>query len=368
MIELKDLTSKRLKIAIILVPMLLATAYYTIFAADRYVSESSVALQRSGGDMSALPGAALMLAGLGAPDRSETLYLLQYMRSLALLKELDAKLNLRKHYEAERLDLLSRLWGGTSQERFLDYYRSRVAVSVDDASSTLTVRVQGFQPAFAQQLNKAILAASERFVNEMAHSLARERLDFGEHELSRAADRLQAARTEVLAFQNKNGLLDPRVQAEASGALSAQMQASISKSEAELRGLRSFMTEDSPQVKALRAQIAATQVQLEAERTRATGGGAQSDHLGELALEFQALRMRAEFALDAYKITLSAIETARVEATRKAKSLVVIEPPSLPETAEYPRRLYDLATLLVVCSLIYLVTRLVIATIREHQD
>lgn len=368
MIELKDLTARRLKLVIIVVPFVLATIYLTIFAANRYVSESTVALQQAGNDMSSIPGAALMLAGLSSPSRSETLYLLQYVQSLALLKELDAKLDLRKHYESERLDVFSRLWGGSSQETFLDYYRSRVEAVLDDASSTLTVRVQGFDPAFAQSVNKAILEASERFVNEMSHSQAREKLNFSETELKRAAEKLQNARTEVLAFQAKNGFLDPTTQAEASGALSAQMQATISKSEAELRGLRSFMTEDAPQVKALRAQIDATQAQLEVERARATGVGARSDRLGALALDFQGLRMKADFALDAYKVALLAIESARIEATRKVKSLVVIQPPTLPETAEYPRRLYDLATVLVVCLLIYLVTRLVIATIREHQD
>ncbi len=368
MIELKDLTPRRLKFAIIVVPFVLATIYLTVFAANRYVSESTVALQQAGNDMSSVPGAALMLAGLSSPSRSETLYLLQYVQSLVLLKELDAKLDLREHFESERLDVVSRLWDGSSQETFLDYYRSRVEAVLDDASSTLTVRVQGFDPVFAQKLNKAILEASERFVNEISHAQAREKLDFGELQLKQAAEKLQSARTEVLAFQAKNGFLDPTIQAEASGALSAQMQASISKSEAELRGLRSFMTEDSPQVKALRAQIDATQAQLEVERARATGVGARSERLGALALEFQGLRMKADFALDAYKVALLAIESARIEATRKVQSLVVIQPPTLPETAEYPRRLYNLATLLVVCLLIYLVTRLVIATIREHQD
>ena len=368
MIELKDLTPRRLQLVIIALPMLLTALYFTVFAANRYVSESTVALQQAGSDMSSLPGAALMLAGLGSPSRGETLYLVQYVQSLALLQELDAKLNLRKHFEAERLDVFSRLWGGASQEQFLDFYRNRVEVVLDDASSTLTVRVQGFDPAFAQQVNKAILDASERFVNEMSHSLAREKLNFGEQELARSAQRLQDARTDVLAFQTKNGFLDPSIQADASGALSAQMQASISKSEAELRGLRSFMTEDAPQVKALRAQINATQTQLEVERARATGTGGQSERLGALTLDFQGLRMKAEFALDAYKVALIAIESARIEATRKVQSLVVIQPPTLPETAEYPRRLYNLATLLIVCLLIYMVTRLVIATVREHQD
>lgn len=368
MIGLKDLTPRRLQIIIIGIPMLLATIYFTLFAANRYVSESTVAILHASNDASSLPGAALLLAGLSSPTRSEALYLRQYMRSLALLNLLDEKLDLRKHYEAEKLDALTRLWGGASQERFLDYFRTRVEVAVDEAAETITVRVQGFDPAYAQALNKAILKEGERFVNEMSHSLAREKLSFAEGELARAGEHLQNATTEVLAFQNQHSLLDPSIDAQASGALSAQMQASITKSEAELRGLRSFMTEDAPQVKALRAQIKGTQAQLEVERARATGTSKQSERLGALSIEFKSLRMRAEFALDAYKVALVAIESARMEVARKLTSLVVIEPPTLPETAEYPRRLYSLVTLLVVCLLLYAVSRLMIATIREHQD
>ena len=33
---------------------------------------------------------------------------------------------------------------------------------------------------------------------------------------------------------------------------------------------------------------------------------------------------------------------ARIESTRKLKSLVLVESPALPESAEYPRRVYSL--------------------------
>jgi capsular polysaccharide transport system permease protein len=366
--DLKAFTPRRLKLALIALPLLLAVLYFTVFAADRYVSESTVALQLAGNDAPAVPGAALLLAGLTPPSREETLYLRQYMHSLGLLSALDARLGLRKHYEGQQRDFAARLWGGTSQEEFLDHYRNRVEVTMDELSATLTVRVQGFEPAFAQKVNQAILEASERFVNEMSHKLAREKLGFAEGELARAGERLQQAKAELLAFQGKNRLLDPAVQAQASGALVAEMQATITKAEAELRGLRTFLNDDAYQVKALRAQIAATQAQLDVERARATGSGKHSDRLGALTADFQGLQMKAEFALDAYKLALGAVENARIEATRKLKSLVVIEAPTLPETAEYPRRLYNLATLLVACLLLYGVVRLVLATIREHQD
>jgi capsular polysaccharide transport system permease protein len=366
--DLKAFTPTRLKLVIVALPVLLALLYFVLIAADRYVSESTVALRQAGSDAASLPGAAMLLAGLSPSSHEDTLYLQQYIHSLGLLQRLDAKLNLRKHYEAEPLDVLARLRGETKQEAFLDYYRDHVDVVLDEVSSTLTVRAQGFKPDFAQALNKAVLEESESFVNELSHKLARERLSFTESELSRAEDRLQAAKAEVLAFQAKNKLLDPTVQAQASGALTADMQVSISRAETELRQLRTFLNDDAYQVRALQSQIDALRTQLTREGARATGSGKQSDRLGQLAIEFQGIQMKAEFALDAYKMALVAAESGRIEAIRKIKSLVVIEPPTLPETAEYPRRIYDLATILVGCLLLYGVARLVIATIREHQD
>ncbi|MFO1207542.1 MAG: capsular biosynthesis protein, partial [Burkholderiales bacterium] len=94
----------------------------------------------------------------------------------------------------------------------------------------------------------------------------------------------------------------------------------------------------------------------------------RSERLNELALEFKALELQAEIALDAYKAALAAVEASRIEASRKLKALVVIEPPTLPERADYPRRWYNFVTLLVGCLLLLAVVRLVISTIQEHQD
>jgi capsular polysaccharide transport system permease protein len=371
MISLQALTPGRLKLAVIALPLALATVYFTVFATDRYVSESVVALQQSGNETAAqVPGAALLLAGITPPSREDTLYLRQYIGSLGLLQQLEPQLGLRKHYEGGGIDFFARLWRGASQEDFLEYWRKRVEVTMDELSSTLTIRVQGFDAMYAREVNRAVLAASEQFVNELSHKLAREKLDFAEGELKRAAQKLQAARGEMLTYQARNKLLDPLVQAQASGAIVAELQGSITRAEAELRALRSFLNDDAAQVRTLRTQIDAMRAQLEAERGRAIGqgNGRRSEKLNELAAEFQGLQMQAEFALDAYKLSLAAVENARIDTTRKLKSLSVIEPPTLAETAEYPRRLYNLATVLVAAFLLYSVARLVIATIREHQD
>ncbi len=367
---LKSLTPARLQILVVAVPMAIAAVYFGLFAADRYVSISAVGLRSSAGETAALAGVATLLTGVSAPGREDTFYLRDYMTSLGLLKRLDERLGLRAHYEAPLRDPVFRLWGWSTQEDFLDYYRSRVTVTMDELSSALTVRTEGFDPQFAHKVNSVILEESERFVNDYSHRIARDNLAFAETELARAGQRLQKAKAELLTFQNKNQLLDPTAQAQASGVLTADLQAQISKSEAELRGMRTYLNEDAPQVTALRTQLRSLQEQLALERRRATSGDndKRSERLNSMAVDFQGLQLQAEVALDAYKIALTAVEAARIESTRKLKSLVVIEPPSMPEKAEYPRRWYNLLTLLVGSLLLLAIVRLVLATIQEHQD
>jgi capsular polysaccharide transport system permease protein len=366
---LKALSPARLKWLLIVLPMVLGALYYGLLAADRYESVATVGLRQAGGDGGgALSGAAVLLTGVASPAREDTLYLREYVHSLGLLLRLETRLKLREHYQAPKSDPIYRLWADSPREDFLEYYRKRVTVSLDDMSSTLTLRVQGFEPAFAQALNAAILEESERFVNEYSHKIARDNLAFADGELERAGQRLQKARSALLGFQNKYSLVDPAQQAQAAGLLTTDLQAQISKAETELRNLRSFLQEDAPQVRTQRTQLNSLRAQLSSERQRATGDSKRSDRLNALAIDYQGLQLQAEVAQDAYKTALMGVEAARVESTRKLRSLVVIEPPSTPESAEYPRRFYSLLTLLAGCILIFGVARLTLATIQEHQD
>ena len=225
------LSPRTLKIAIIGVPLLLTAIYLAFFAADRYVSESTLAVRQGGAEGVALPGAAMLMAGLTPPSREDTLYVQRYIHSLALLQKLDAELKIREHFATTHWDLLHRVWRGSSQEDFLRYYRSRVQVTFDDVASLLTVRVEGFDPEFAQLLNRRILEESERFVNEYSQQIAREHLQFAEGELKNAAKRVEQAKSKVLEFQSQNRQLDPIFQAEASGALAAELLATKARLE-----------------------------------------------------------------------------------------------------------------------------------------
>lgn len=353
-------------------PMLAGLLYHGLLAGDRYVSTTVVSVRRAGHDSSAASGLSMLLPG-ASMSQEDTRYLREYLHSQGLLLRLEPELHLRAHYGEPRHDLLQRLPPDASQEDLLEYWRRRVELSLDEVSGLLSVRVQAFDAEQAQRINQALLREAEAFVNGISHRIADEQLAFARSELERAETQLTASQRSLVEFQTRHRLLDPQADAQASGQRAAELRARLSKLEAELSAKRAFLHEDAPDLVTLKAELAAVRQQVGRETQGATSAGAGSaagpgDALNRLAVSFHDLKTRAGLADGAYRSALAAVEATRIEASRKVKSLVVIEPPTRPETAEYPRRLYELATLLLLCLAVFGIAHLALATVREHRD
>ena len=117
--RLVAISSRALLLALVVVPVLVYGVYLLAVASERYVSESVIAVRQAGADGGNVPGAALLLAGLNPPSREDTLYLKAFVHSLALARELDAKLGLRGHFATPRADWPYVLAADASQEDFL---------------------------------------------------------------------------------------------------------------------------------------------------------------------------------------------------------------------------------------------------------
>jgi capsular polysaccharide transport system permease protein len=366
---LEWLSPGNLRLGIIIAPWLAAAAYMGAFAADRYVSESMVVVRQEGSGVAVPSGLDALSAMFGSTAASrEDQYMLQaHILSMDMLRQVNEELDLRNAYSSPGLDFIFRMADAATQEEFLAYYRSRIEVLVDDTSGLLTIRTQGFSPEIAQAVNQEVVAISEQFINESSHRLAREQMSFAELELEKARARLDAVRSRLLAFQEEHSVLDPTAQAAANTGLTAELQAMQARYEAELKGLLAYLNDDAPQVEALQAQIGGIRDQLQAERRRSVTN-IEGVSLNVLAGRYQELLAELEFVSDGYRGALIALETARIESTRKLKSLVLVETPALPESAEYPRRLYTLTALLMALTLLYGIGRLIVATIEDHLE
>jgi len=116
----------------------------------------------------------------------------------------------------------------------------------------------------------------------------------------------------------------------------------------------------------VQARVDALTEQLAQEQRRLTG--TDKDAMNEVTARYMDVQTQATLAADIYKTGLISLEQARVEAYRKLKHLLVITQPTQAQDAEYPRRLYNLATIGVLLCLFYGLIVMGLATLREHQD
>ncbi len=339
--------------------------YNLFWVSSRYVTETSVYVKSTNENTAILPTIPLVPGGLGGASQ-DALLLRSYIHSADMLAALDARLDLRSHYASRDWDFFSRMTTGASEEVFLHYFREHLTVVIEAESNILTIKSQGFTPEFSQALAAAVLERAEVYINSVSQKIAVQEIAFVEQELDRARKAVSESRGAVLAFQTENELLDPVATGAAVQAVVNDMQGELVRLEAEEKVLTSYLQGDAAQLVSIRDRIAGIRNQLEQERDKFAGQGDQS--INQVNARFEELRLSFEFATDIYKGTLQTLEQARVESYRKLKHLVVVQSPQVPDSALLPSKLYNLATLFVILNLIYGITAMVIATIREHRD
>jgi capsular polysaccharide transport system permease protein len=345
---------------------LLAAGYWLIVASDRYVSEARVIIQRS--DLSS--GQAMdftsLLSGVAGGNRPDQLLMRDHMISLDMLRKLDTQLQLRQHYSSQG-DWLSRLWDAQAPlEKFLDYFRSRVSVELDEYAGVLSIKAQAYTPEMAQAITAAMVADGEDTMNAMAHALAREQVNFLEGQVATMGERAQAKRIAVLAYQNRKGLVSPQATAENVATIVNRLEAQLAELQTRRNTLLGYLQPGSANVVELNLQINAVQKQIGTEKARLTAPGGQT--LNAAVEEFQRLQMEAEFAQQVYQTALTALERGRVEATRTLKKVSVLQSAGMPEFPLEPRRLYNLLVFVLTAFLLAGVLQLLGAIVRDHKD
>ena len=342
----------------------IAVLYFGVMVSDRYVSRADVLVKQA--DQIKMLPEALSILGVGGSSHQDVLLIQDYLQSWDLLSTLDQELDLKGHYQSHQADFFSRLSGDASREDFIEYYRKHLTLHLDDLSGVLTIELQTFDPDYSQRVVTLMLKESEQFINRLGHKMALDQLAFVEKEADRAYQRVQTEKNKVLAFQNSHQLLSPESTSSAQVGMINQIEAELVRQQTELKRLKSYMKSTAPQVVAVETSVNALNKQLQQEQGKLTG--VDKDAMNEITASYQEVQARASLAADFYKTSLISLEQARVEAYRKIKHLLVISQPTLADKAEYPRRLYNLATVGVLLCLFYGLVVMGLATLREHQD
>ena len=347
---------------VVLAPTLLAAIYFGLIASPLYVSEAHVTI-RSTKQQSTSLIEAVVTQGAGVNLATETELVADYLRSRDLLNRIENQVGFRERYATYQADFFSRLEPGASREEAHKYFQQVVQVS-DAGSGLLEIKVKAFTAADAHTVIQAAISAAEVVVNQLSDQAQADALTAAEAEVTRALDRVTDALGAIAAFQQAKGDIDPRRSAEAILAVVAGLEASLAEAQIERAELRSVLRPTAPAVKALNSRIGALQRELAQARGRLADN--RDSDIAEDVQAFDIEQKKLQLAERAYEFALISQQTARQQAQNDRSYLVAYVPPSMPDVATEPKRLYKITTAFVVSLLAFGVGALIIGAIREH--
>lgn len=354
-------------VRVILVLAVLTTAYWLIFASDRYVSEANVIIRKTDSVGAPSFDLGMLVSGVASVDRANQLLLRDYLLSVDMLKKLDKSLDLRTHYSSSEHDLVSRMWfHDTSMEWFYRHYLRRVEVEFDEFSGVLRIKVQAYSPEMAQAITEQLVQEGERYMNVLGHEMAQVQVNFLVTQVDQAQERFQEASQSLLNYQNKAGLLSPQATAESINAIVAGLEAQRAQLQTQLASLPKTLDRDHPNILMLKQSLRAVDTQIKEEKLKlATPSGGT---LNTYVEEFYRLEMNVQFTQELYKSSLTALEKGRIDATRMLEKVSVLQSATLPEYPMEPRRIYNTLITLLLGLILAGILKLLKSIVLDHVD
>ena len=144
------------------------------------------------------------------------------------------------------------------------------------------------------------------------------------------------------------------------------MEAALAETKAQLRETLTYLSDESPQAKALSSKIEALKAQISETKSKLTSS--DSTGINQINVKYQELLLDAQLARVVYETALSSFELARTQSTKQLKHLLIASEPALAEDALLPERGYWLSTLALLYLCIYGIAILVSRSIAEHRE
>jgi capsular polysaccharide transport system permease protein len=325
-------------IVVALIPALSGIFYFGLIASNQYVVEEKFTVR--GGEVPKLDGIGMLTGLPSLAVVQDSQIVANYIYSRALVEELEKRVSLRQLYSYHDVDWPARFERSKPIEKLVAFWKSMVEVSIQIPSGIIVVSVRAFRAQDAVVIGTAIIDLSEKLVNDMNERMRRDSVAASEQELTRAVERVGKARIELEKARNSEGMLDAGQTAVAINALIGNLQADQLRLQQEYDTQVRNVSEQAPQMRALKARITATASQVEQLKAQMTtqNGGASDRVLSESMTRFSELGLEYQIAEKQYAAAAAALEVARASSERKQVYLSTFVRPALPEEPLYPKR------------------------------
>jgi tyrosine-protein kinase Etk/Wzc len=205
----------------------------------------------------------------------------------------------------------------------------------------LRIMARSTDAQMAMKIANAYLDALHQQQQTMAMSQSVLNRQFYEAQLDQEKKALIAAEDNLEQAQKRSGIVAAGSQASAGLGRIESAQGQITSLQVQLAALLQSETEDNPQVKVLRSQIAQLQVQerqMEAGGQTAAGAAIPAGRMPEANLEFERLDREVKFHEGLLSSLSSQFQNARLVEASSVDAFQVVDYAIVPESKSYPPR------------------------------
>jgi len=314
--------------------LMVITAIYSLIVSPIYKGETKILPpQQSSSGMasqllSQLGGAAGLVGGM-APIKSPNDLYIGLIKSNTVLDRMIDRFNLMSLYKAKFRAVARESLSGN------------LKVTDDKKSSIITIGVEDKDPRRAADMANAFVEELRRLTKGLAVSEASQRRLFFEEQLEDAKTGLVRSEDAMRGFQEKTGALGIGEQAKAVIESMAQLRAQIVAREVELRVMRTYSTENNPDVKKTEAAINGMRAELtKLEKRKGDGPDPlmPTGRMPEVGTEYIRKLRDLKFNETLYELLLKQYEAAKLDEAKEATVIQVIDKAEPPEQRIKPKR------------------------------
>lgn len=327
---------------VVLVPLVLITAYLVVVAKDQYSSTAGFTVrQEEGGGATDLLGGIAQFAGGSVGSDSDILY--EFIQSQELMQNVEARLGIREHYAQHwGEDPAFSIWPDASIEDMLWFWQRVVRVSYDQASGLIELQVLAFDPDMAQNVAREILVESQNMINALNDAARADAMSVANRDLESSLNRLKEAREALTRFRTRTQIVDPETDIQGRLGVMNNLQQQLAQALIDFDLLRETARGADPRLNQAQRKIDVIRERILAEResfaSNDVGDGSLGGDYPNLIAEYERLTVDRDFAEATYRASLTAVELARAKVVRQSRYLAAYIRPTLAETSQFPRR------------------------------
>jgi tyrosine-protein kinase Etk/Wzc len=229
--------------------------------------------------------------------------------------------------------------------------RSKIIAARD---GVVTVEVEDEDPKRAAAMANGYIAELENLTLNLAIGEASQRRLFFERQLLQAKNELAKAEAGMRTFKEQSKLVAPEGQAQLTIAASANLRAQITAREVQLAAMRSFATEQNPEIARIQQELAGLRIQLgKMEGDAYQGKGDVLLSLGqapEASLAYIQRLRDVKYQEMLFEILAKQFEIAKIDEAKNATLIQVLDRATLPERKSKPNRTFIVMTTVILAA------------------